>query len=73
MAISFALFATLLQEFGHQRGPTRLMTGADASAVIAVEVFVKQDQIAPMRIVLKRFRPAVDWPAAVGIPKEDTG
>ena len=67
MVISFALFATLLQEFGHQRGPTRLVTGADAGAVIAVEIFVEQDQITPMRIVLKRLRTTVDRPAAVGV------
>ena len=68
MPLSFALFATLLQEFGHQRGPTRLVTGADAGTVIAVKIFVEQDQITPMRIVLKRFRTAVDRPAAIGIP-----
>jgi hypothetical protein len=43
------------------------VTGADAGAVIAVEIFVEQDQITPMRIVLKRLRTAVDRPAAVGV------
>ena len=72
MVISSALFATLLQEFSHQRGPTRLVTGADAGTVIAVKIFVEQDQITPLRIVLKFLGTTEHWPRAFAIAQEDT-
>ena len=43
--------------------PTGLVTGAEPGAVVPVEVFVEQDQIAPVRIVLELVRPAVDRPS----------
>ena len=51
--IPYSSIATLLQEFRNQTGPARLVTGADAGAVIAVEVFVEGNEIAPIRIRLK--------------------
>jgi hypothetical protein len=33
------LFPTLLNEFGNQSGPAGLVAGAEAGAVVAVEVF----------------------------------
>jgi hypothetical protein len=39
------------------------MAGANAGAVIAMEILVEQDQVAPMRILLKFFCATVDWPA----------
>ena len=35
----------LLDQLGHHPGPTRLMAGAQAGTVIAVEVFIEQDMI----------------------------
>ena len=35
------LLAGLLQEFGDETGPARLMARADAGAIVAVEVFVE--------------------------------
>ena len=39
--------------FGDQPRPSGLMAGADARAVIAVEVFVEQDEVAPVRVDLE--------------------
>jgi hypothetical protein len=50
-----ALFAALLQKFRHQRRPARLVARAQACAVIAVKVFVKQNVIPEMRIGLELF------------------
>ena len=53
------------EEVHHPRddaGPAGLMAGAEPGAVVAVEVLVEQDEIAPVRIVLElaacRRRPA---------------
>ena len=50
---SFKLFSALLQQLGDQAGPAGLMAGAEPGAVVAVEVFVEQDQVAPVRIGLE--------------------
>jgi hypothetical protein len=41
------------------------VTGAEAGAVIAVEVLIEQETVPPVRIVLKRAGAAVDWAPAV--------
>ena len=48
------------------------MTRADAGAVVAVEVFVKQDVVPPVRVGLKLFSTAVDGPPAVFVAQEDS-
>ena len=55
----------LLNQFCHQRGPAGLVAGADAGAVVAVEIFVEGDQISEVRVGLKLFRAAKDRTAAV--------
>src|SRR5437867_721397 len=65
------LFAALLEEFGDEAGPARLMACAQAGSVIAVEVFVKQNQVAPMRIALKNVRSAGDGAAPGAIAQKD--
>src|SRR4051812_32129299 len=40
---------------GNHSGPTGLVAGAQARSVVGVEVLVEQDQVAPMRILLKRL------------------
>ena len=47
------------------------MTGAQPGAVVAVEVLVEQDMIAPVRIVLERRRAAVDRPVTIRVAQED--
>src|SRR6476661_9002787 len=56
---------------GNHAGPTGLVAGAQARSVVAVEVLVEEDQVAPVRILLKRFRTAVDGAVALRIAKED--
>ena len=59
--------AALLEEFGDQAGPTRLMAGANAGAVVAVEVLVKQRIILPMRIGLEFLLSAEHGTATGGV------
>src|ERR1700740_2373926 len=49
------LFPPLLDEFRHQAAPPRLMARTDPRTIIAVEVFVEENQVAPMWIALKRL------------------
>src|SRR4051812_12846673 len=68
-------FDAVLQELlrGHRRekmhragdhaGPAGLVVRTDAGPVVAVEVLIELNQVAPMRIVLKPTRIAVDGPA----------
>src|SRR5437870_5196654 len=46
------------------------MTGANASAVVAVEVLVKQEQVAPMRVLLELLCAAVDGTPTLRIAQE---
>src|SRR5262249_60659665 len=41
-------FTAPLEQFCYQAGPACLMIRADAGAVVAVEVFVKQNEVAPV-------------------------
>src|SRR5437763_1315555 len=52
-------------------GPAGLMAGAEAGPVVAVEVFVKEDEVAPVGILLEFPGPAVDWSSAVRAFEED--
>jgi len=56
-----------------QAGPAGLVTGSEAGAVVTVEVLVKQDQAALVRIVLEFFRSPVDRSFAVRIAQERAG
>jgi len=42
-----------LDYFRHDTGPARLVAGAKAGAVVAVEILVEQDMVAPVRVVLE--------------------
>src|SRR5947209_15001560 len=65
------LLAALLEELGDEAGPARLVARADAGAVVAVEVLVEQNHVAPVRVALELLRVAVDRPAAVPAAQED--
>src|SRR6266545_6064671 len=68
-----ALFATLLQEFGDDAGPSRLMVGSDSRAVVTVEVLVEEDEVPPVRVLLELLDASVDRAPPVGVPQEDAG
>src|SRR4051812_21252883 len=57
----------LVDERGDEGRPSRLVRGAQARPVIAVEILVEQHQVAPVRVVLVLGRPAEDRPAAVRV------
>src|SRR5712692_8329823 len=61
----------LLQELRDEPRPARLVAGADAGAVVAVEVLVERDQAAPVRVALEDLRAAVDGTAPVGAGQEE--
>src|SRR5215831_564835 len=52
-------------------GPARLVAGAHALAVVAVEVLVEEHQVAPVRVLLELAGVPVDGPPAGGVLQED--
>ena|SRR5215831_3922007 len=56
---------------GNNAGPAGLMARAEAGAIITMEILVKQDQVAPVRVFLKLPRAAVYRPPAIPVPEED--
>ena len=66
-----AVLADLLQELGDERRPPGLVAGAHAGAVVAVEVFVEGQQVAPVRIALELVRAAEYGASPVGIAQEE--
>src|SRR5258707_6277143 len=62
-----------LDEFGHESCPAGLVTGAQPGTIVAMEVFVEVDVVAPERIVLELFRAAVDGSSAIRVAQENPG
>src|SRR3954449_1030120 len=58
-------------QVGHDPGPARLVTGPQTCAVVAVEVLVERDVVAPSRVVLQLGDPSVAGAAAVVPPHEE--
>src|SRR5712692_5696691 len=65
------LLTALFNQFCDQTGPAGLMASADPGAIVAVEVFVEKDQIAPVRIALKELGAARHGPAAIRIAEKN--
>src|SRR5262245_55939933 len=51
--VSIRLFRELADQVGNEPGPTGLVRCATAAAIVAVEIFVKQDVVLEMGIGLK--------------------
>ena len=60
--------AALLDQLGDEGRPAGLVAGADAGAGVAVEEFVEEDIVAPVRVVLKIIDGAVERAAACLVP-----
>ncbi len=60
-----------LDQLCDHAGPTGLVACPEARAIIAVEVFVEEDVVLPMRIRLEFFGSAIDWPPARLIAQKD--
>jgi len=59
-----------LDQPGHQAGPPGLVGSTEPGAVVAVEVLVEQDEVAPVRVVLEHPGPAVDRAVPVTVAQE---
>jgi hypothetical protein len=57
--------AVFLQQHGDQAGPAGLVAGAQAIAVIAMKIFIEQDQLAPVRVRQEQRLVAVERAAAL--------
>lgn len=64
-------FTDVNQDLGDQASPAGLMAGATAAAGVAMEIFVEWNQIAPMRIFVKKFIGAEERAIAILIPQEN--
>src|SRR5689334_15351500 len=56
-----------VHDAGDQAGPAGLVVRPQPGAVVAVEVLVEREVVAPVRIVLKRARAAVHGALALGV------
>ena len=61
----------LRDHFGDDCCPSRLVTGANACAAAAVEIFIEQKEIIPLWIVLKQLHFTVKGSSSLVIPTED--
>src|SRR5215470_2938916 len=61
-----------LDQPGHEARPARLVTGAEAGALVTVEVFIEQEQIAPVRIGLEFSGAPVYGTSALLVTQERT-
>src|SRR4051812_44174285 len=59
-----------LNQVGDGSGPAGLMARADTRTIVAVEEFVEQDTVAPVRIVLELVCAPEHRPAATLVSKE---
>ena len=59
------------QQQRYAASPASLVAGADAGAVVAVEILVEQDQVAPMRVDVERLGAAIERAPSVGPAPED--
>src|SRR5262249_15126204 len=55
----------------HQPSPSGLMAGADAGTIVAMEIFVEQQVIPPVRIVLEFLGAAEYWPQPILFAQKD--
>src|SRR5262245_56176675 len=55
---------------GDNAGPARLVIGAETGPIVAVEVLIEQDQITPVRILLKLANPPIDRPPTILVFEE---
>ena len=65
------LLRLLLDQLRDQAGPAGLVAGAEAGAVVAVEVLVEEQVVAPVRIVLERRLAAEHRAAALAVAREE--
>src|SRR6266851_2044994 len=67
-----ALFTALLDQFGYQPSPARLVTRANSGAIVSMKIFMEQDQVLPVRIVIENLGATRHRPAAILAAQKDT-
>jgi hypothetical protein len=60
----------LAAHFRHEGGPAGLVAGADACAIVAVEIFVEEKEVAPVGVVLEEFDLAIEGAASILVAGE---
>jgi hypothetical protein len=71
LAANSRCLAALFEELGNESSPSSLVTRSDASSIVAMEIFVKIEAVAPMRIALKFFEPAIHGTLVIRRTKEN--
>src|SRR6476660_5289914 len=69
-AAGFFLQGKFSDHFGDQSGPAALMASAHACAGVAMEVLVKRNIVAPVRIILEGFIAAENGSSSLRIAQE---
>src|SRR5262245_1808056 len=67
----FAWWWILHQDFRYQTSPACLMARATAAPRVAMEVFVKRDESAPIRVTVEQGAVSKDRPLALRVQKEN--
>jgi hypothetical protein len=67
----FVTLAALLQQLGNESGPAGLVVRPHSFSCIAVEVFMEQDQVLPVWIILELIHLSECWTTTVCIAKEN--
>ena len=70
-SVSASSSAKELNQRRDRARPSGLVAGAEARAVVAVEVLVEEEVVAPVRVLLERLRAAVDRPSPGLVLEED--
>src|SRR5438552_18833258 len=71
LAVAFRVLPPLLKHLRDQPCPAGLMAGSDAGSVIAVEIFMEEQELVPLRVTLEFFVGAKDRTAAFAVLQED--
>ena len=64
------LLIQLLQQTCGQRGPAGLVAGSQTLAGFSVEILVKQNQVLPVRVILKSFVVAMAGATTIPVTQE---
>src|SRR5215471_20010240 len=62
-----------MQHSGDDSSPSGLVASTKASPIVAMEVLVEQDEIAPVRVFLEFLRSSIDRAMPFAVPNKDIG
>src|SRR6266508_1449435 len=67
LAVALRVLAPLLKQLRDQPCPAGLMAGSDTGAVVAVEIFMEERELVPLRVALELFGVAKYRTAALAV------